>query len=130
VSPRDIAFLRDQLASVGIELRTARSATPPARTASSPGAPVDRERVREILVATGAPAADVEWLVASCPSVADAAAYRPPTMTWCARCDGVMPVDPGGRRACRMVVAPSTEPVLLGDDRATLRHPLTPEAHA
>jgi glutathione S-transferase len=98
VRTRAIAYLRDQLASVGIDLLVAPAATQPVPTTNSPGAPFDRERVREILVANGARAADLEWLVASCPSVADAAAYRPPARTWCAHYDRVLPLDAGGRR--------------------------------
>lgn len=37
-----------------------------------------RDKYREVLTAAGAPARDIDWLVASCPSLAHAEAYRPP----------------------------------------------------
>lgn len=62
----------------------------------------ERAEVRAILVAAGAPAEDLEWLVESCPSLADARGYRPPPQqAWCARCDGVRAVDERGCIACR-----------------------------
>lgn len=64
--------------------------------------PADRAEVRAILVAADAPAEDLEWLVESCPSVADARSYRPPPrLAWCARCDGVRVADSKGCATCR-----------------------------
>jgi hypothetical protein len=37
----------------------------------------DRDRIREILIAAGAPTRDLEWMVASCPDESFALAYRP-----------------------------------------------------
>lgn len=69
--------LRMRLASVGIFLDEKKEEEPRAAPGSSVVV-VDRVRVREILVAAGAPAHDVEWLTASCPSVDHALRYRPP----------------------------------------------------
>ena len=75
---RDSAFLRGQLASVGIILDTPSGPSSPIRAAEVEPAPVDRELVRRILVSAGAPDRDIEWLTASCPSVDDALTYQPP----------------------------------------------------
>ena len=74
--PNKSQALRARLASVGIYLDEEKPAPRPA-TAPQPAA-VDRELVREILIAACAPARDLSWLVASCPSVAHARGYRPP----------------------------------------------------
>jgi len=37
-----------------------------------------RDAIREILIAAGAPARDLEWLTASCPDVYSARRYTPP----------------------------------------------------
>ena len=43
-----------------------------------------------------------EWLVRSCPSVADARRYRPPSRhAWCVECGDVRPCDSEGCLACR-----------------------------
>jgi len=78
VSGRDAAYMRGQLASVGILIAPA--ADPRAAVIARPPAPptVDRELVREILVSADAPAHHLEWLVASCPSIAAALTYRRP----------------------------------------------------
>jgi len=78
VTPRDIAFFRGQLASVGIIFDTPPGPSSPIPAAAVEPAPVDRGLVRRILVAAGAPERDLEWLTASCPSVDDALAYQPP----------------------------------------------------
>jgi hypothetical protein len=98
---RDQAFLRGQLASVGILLDppTPAAAPPPAKQAPSS---VDRDEVRTILVAAGAPAHELEWLVASCPSVEDARGYRPPPrLAWCIDCGDIRPCDDDGCFVCR-----------------------------
>lgn len=100
---RDSAYLRGQLASVGILLDEPTAA--PATATSSPptlDAPIDREVIREILVDRGAPEGDLEWLTASCPSVRDAEDYRPPAReAWCLTCDGSQPTDAAGCLTCR-----------------------------
>jgi hypothetical protein len=77
VTGRDLTYLRTQLASVGILLAEPTSLPPRGDLATS-AEPVDRELVRVILVDAGAPLADLEWLVTSCPSVDDALNYQPP----------------------------------------------------
>jgi hypothetical protein len=98
---RDQAFLRGQLASVGILLdppTPTAAATPAAKDESS----VDRDQVRAILVAAGAPTEDLNWLIASCPSIEDARGYRPPPRSaWCIDCADVRPCDDGGCLVCR-----------------------------
>ncbi len=70
--------LRARLAAVGIVLDE--PAAPKSTATSSPrtSTVVDREAVRAILVAAGAPKRDLEWLVVSAPSVQAAMAYSPP----------------------------------------------------
>jgi hypothetical protein len=90
---RDAAFMRGQLASVGILLEPSAAPSTPAAPATADA--VDRDEVRAILIAAGAPARDLEWLVRSCPSIEDARAYRPPhSIAYCARCGGPRAVDP------------------------------------
>lgn len=100
---RDSAYLRGSLASVGILLD---APTIPTSTATSSratsDAPIDREVIREILVDRRAPANDLEWPTASCPSVRDAEDYRPPALeAWCLACDGAQPADAAGCLTCR-----------------------------
>jgi len=71
-------FMRRELAqNAGIYLdeRPAKIAppAPPLQTAEY----VDRDAVRVILIELGAPARDLEWLVASCPSLEHALAFEP-----------------------------------------------------
>ena len=97
---RDQAFLRGELAGVGIVLEPAAepSSAPPPREPAA----VDRVEVRAILVAAGAPPGDLEWLVRSCPSLGDAKCYRPPArQAWCLDCGGVTACDAEGCIACR-----------------------------
>ncbi len=103
MSERDRAFLRGQLASIGIFLdEDRRPVTPTAATRSESG-PVDRYEIRAVLVDLGAPAKDLEWLVASCPGVEHALGYRPTIReAWCVRCDGVTAADPDGCVPCRV----------------------------
>ncbi len=99
---RDSAYLRGQLASVGILLdEPARPLT--GNSAAAPtGAPVDRELIREILVDAHAPANDLEWLTASCSSVEAAREYRAPArQAWCFDCDSAQPTDAAGCLTCR-----------------------------
>lgn len=70
--------LRMRLASVGIFLDDKKT-DPKAQPAQPAQVEVDRARIREILVAAGAPDSDVEWLTASCPSIDYALNYRPTT---------------------------------------------------
>lgn len=105
MTDRDAAYLRGQLASVGIVLDPATTAAAPSAgfrpTAPEPGS-MDRDEVRAILIAAGAPVADLEWLVESCPSIEDAKGYRPPArQAWCARCDEVTACDQQGCLTCR-----------------------------
>lgn len=105
---RDRAYLRGQLASAGIVLDPAVPAAPnsPPPADEVPltrePAPVDREEVRTILMATGAPPGDLEWLVRSCPSLEDARGYRPPArQAWCLDCSDVTACDERGCITCR-----------------------------
>jgi hypothetical protein len=59
--------------------------------------------IRAILEAAGAPVRDLEWLVASCPTVADARGYHPPAVAWCPRCGEAVVVDSQGCVPCRIV---------------------------
>jgi hypothetical protein len=72
--------LRALLADVGIKLDDHRQA--PAARRKPPVSELDdrldRDLIREILIAAGAQAHNVEWLTASCPSVAAAMGYVPP----------------------------------------------------
>ena len=68
--------LRTMLALKGILLEEARPARKPAPPPTV--VYVDRELVRARLVGVGARERDLEWLTASCPSVAAAALYRRP----------------------------------------------------
>jgi hypothetical protein len=92
-------FLRGQLASVGI---LPEPAAPSSAPAPREPAEVDRPEVRAILTAAGAPAQDLEWLVASCTSIADARGYRPPARhAWCIDCGSVTACNDQGCIACR-----------------------------
>ena len=69
--------MRAQLASVGITLDEPKS--PIASTAPQPiPDPVDRDMIRLVLDEAGAPARDIDWLTASCPSLDYALGYLPP----------------------------------------------------
>jgi hypothetical protein len=105
VSGRDSTFLRGQLASVGILLEPATlPSSPPAPAVPTEPPPVDRDEVHAILMGAGAPAGDLDWLIASCPSVKDARGYRPPPRhAWCVDCGGVTACDDPGCIACRGV---------------------------
>lgn len=100
---RDSAYLRAELArNAGLfldEPDSDRDVKPP--NTPEPSLEVDRAEVRRILVAAGAPAADLEWLVASCVSVEAARGYRaPPSYAWCVDCGTSMPIDEHGCIAC------------------------------
>jgi hypothetical protein len=61
-------------------------------------------RVRAILAGAGAPARDLDWLVASCASVEDGRGYRPPPRhAWCVDGRGVAACDDLGCIACQGV---------------------------
>jgi hypothetical protein len=98
---RDAAFLRAQLAGVGIFIADPAAALSTSVVADAPPSPVDRALVRDILVCGGAPERDLEWLTASCPSVEAAQAYEPFQIAWCATCDAPVLCDNGGCIACR-----------------------------
>jgi len=76
---RDRAYLKGQLASVGILLedRPTDVARPP--VVRDPITTDERDEIRRILMSAGAPPRSLEWLVASCPSIDDARTYRAPT---------------------------------------------------
>lgn len=101
---RDAKFMRGQLASVGILLDQPTPARPVGQAptvAASPGG-VDREAIRDVLVAAGAPAGDLEWLMASCPSIEAARGYRPPArIAWCIECGDARPCNDDGCLACQ-----------------------------
>jgi len=50
------------------------AASPPTRATA---APLDRAAIRDVLLERGAPLRDVDWLVASCPSMELAMAFDP-----------------------------------------------------
>lgn len=102
MSERDRAFMRGQLASVGIFLDEKPEIPVGAPVATPTVADVDREFVREALIRAGAPAQDLEWLVASCPSEFDALEYRAPLPeAFCAVHDEPQPTDQHGCVLCR-----------------------------
>lgn len=80
MNERDSAYLRGQLASVGILLDEP-IAVPEPPIASVEPAPVDRAEVRRILIARGVPERSLHWLCRSCPSVEAAMTYMPPEET-------------------------------------------------
>lgn len=101
---RDIAFMHSRLASAGIVLAP--------RVAASPSSPLpaamvlDRDKVRSILVERGAPKEDLDWLVASCVTLADAYDYCPPLrQAYCARCREVVPCNALGCIYCQAAEA-------------------------
>lgn len=100
---RDSTFLRAELARVaGIFLGEPAVDDRDLKPANTPDAPPDRDEVRRILVEAGAPAGDLEWLIASCPSVDDAEGYRaPPRIAWCVDCGQATACDDDGCIACR-----------------------------
>lgn len=69
--------MRTMLANAGIFLDAAPASPTATSGPSTSEAPVDRALVREILGERGAPARDLDWLVASCPSVEHAIAFEP-----------------------------------------------------
>ncbi len=104
MSERDRAFMRGQLASIGIFLPEEDRREPaPVMPVATPTVPdVDREFVREAIVRAGAPEQDLEWLVASCPSELDALEYRAPLPeAFCAGHNGPQPTDQHGCVLCR-----------------------------
>jgi hypothetical protein len=96
----DSAYLRGLLASSGILLDEPAIVTAPILRTGP--APVDRDEVRRVLVAAGAPAGDLEWLTASAPSLEAARGYRSPARyAWCLECMGEVPCDDEGCINCR-----------------------------
>lgn len=102
-------FMRRELArNAGITLdddkpRQAAVAAEPARPREVSAE--DRALIRDVLVAAGAPASAVEWLVASCPSVEHALTYEPARpIAYCARCQGPRVCDADGCIVCRTVI--------------------------
>lgn len=90
---------REELARAGITLDD--KPAPIAKLEHAAEQPVDRAKVREILVAAGAPAEDLEWLVEGCPSLDDARAYRAIRIAWCVDCGASRMCDPEGCLECR-----------------------------
>lgn len=77
---RDMMHL--QLARHGIVIETTqvkRREAPPQPSVAS--APLDRGRIRRILIERGAPERSLRWLTISCPSYEAAMGYRPPGET-------------------------------------------------
>lgn len=100
----DRAFMRGILAAYGMPLDPPIDpARPTSEIEPAEPAPVDRDdEVRSILVEAGAPDRDLEWLIASCPSIDDARAYRaPPIYAWCVDCGSQQPIDADGCQTCR-----------------------------
>ena len=101
MTSRDRTFMRTQLAQVGIILTEPTPRMPPSATAAIAAEPVDRELVRVILQHAGAPAGELPWLVASCPSVDDALTYRAATeVAPCADCGVAMRREHAGCAPC------------------------------
>lgn len=103
MSERDRHFMRGQLATIGIFLDEDRKVIAKASPVLAPTVEpeVDRAEIRATLVELGAPAADLDWLVASCPGMGHALTYRPPARyAWCAICDGPSACDDNGCITC------------------------------
>lgn len=100
----DRAFMRGILAAYGMPLDApSEPERPTSAMEPTAPAPVDRDEVRSLLVAAGAPERDLEWLIASCPSLDDARAYRPPKIyAWCVDCASEQPIDADGCQTCRV----------------------------
>lgn len=100
--------MRMMLAGVGIVLDDKKAPDQQVKpTSARPSGPSDEDRdmIRVILTDAGAPASDLEWLVASCPSVEDALTYHPARpVAYCASCQGPRVCDDGGCIVCRTVV--------------------------
>lgn len=97
-----MTFLRGQLAAVGIFLDEPPKPASKQERTRSPEPEPDRSEIRTVLQELGAPERDLEWLVASCPSVADALTYKPPVRSaWCHTCNGVTVYDDYGCVPCR-----------------------------
>ena len=71
------ASLRIHLARVGIVLDEPKRTAAKAEPVAYEPAPIGREAIELELRANGAPERDIAWLVASCPSMADAENFRP-----------------------------------------------------
>jgi hypothetical protein len=68
----------------------------------------DRDLIREVLADAGAPAAELDELVAMTPSVAEAMAYRPTQrIAWCVVCNAHREVDARGCAGCRKAIGAS-----------------------
>ncbi len=103
MSGRDARIMRERLAAVGIELEPAPAERPALRAVPCypDGVDVDRDAIREVLVAAGAPARDLGWLTSSCPSMAEALAYQPTIhQSWCGQCGGIVACNTDGCIAC------------------------------
>lgn len=110
---RDSAYLRGQLASIGILLDPPTPAAIAATTGTALPAP-DRAEVRRILESAGAPARDLEWLTESCPSIEDALGYQPPPAiqrrAWCLECGDATLCDDDGCLNCRGALVSNPTP--------------------
>jgi hypothetical protein len=87
--------LRLRLAAVGINLDEPSSSTRTRAETAATNAPIDRDAIRRILLERGAPAKDLDWLTASCPSELAARAYTVPAFPRAAA-----PPDPKPEPGC------------------------------
>jgi hypothetical protein len=101
VVDRELAFMRSELARVGIVLDGPRDAIVRRDVKPESIAPADRAAIRAELVDAGASDRELDWLTASCPSVEKARAYHPAHIAWCPRCDGPTVCDEHGCTTCR-----------------------------
>lgn len=84
MSEKESERLRYLLASVGITLDEPKQARPNVVVPTGKP-PVDKGRIRSILIERGAPEDQLWWLVRSCPSESDAMTYNPPSVAGRAR---------------------------------------------
>jgi len=98
---RDAAFLRAQLATVGIFIADPAAALSTAVVENPPPAPVDRALVRDMLVNAGTPERHLDWMTASCPAIELAEDYVHYRFAWCAVCNRAVLCDNNGCIACR-----------------------------
>jgi len=100
VSRVDAAFMRGWMLANGLEPVGDRDVKPAIVAAETKPAEPDRRRIAEIL-ADKAPAWEIDWLTASCPSEQAAREYRPARIAWCIDCAGPTINDEHGCQGCR-----------------------------